>query len=87
MSARLVETLLPVRACAQIARLVCNGWITNECYEEVLSPLDEVFYWVDVVFLALFLVEILAKLYALGTRYLRDPINLFDFVILSLIHI
>ena len=45
-------------------------------------PLDQAFYYVDIVFLSLFLVEICAKLFGLGQKYLLDLINAADFVII-----
>ena len=52
----------------QIARLICggDGWITPDCKSSTLTTLDDIFYALDVVFLALFLLEISIKLFALG---------------------
>jgi hypothetical protein len=76
-------------ACSQIARLICqnsnadgSGWITDECHSNTLKPLDTVFYVVDVIFLVLFLIEIILKLFGLGLIYLKDALNAVDCVII-----
>jgi len=75
-----------------IARLICttpetetqpaNGWITEDCADETLIPLDTAFYVVDIIFLALFLVEIILKLFGIGLKYLKDVLNSADCVII-----
>ena len=66
----------------QIARLICQGWVTNDCYVNTLKPLDEVFYVIDMIFLTLFLVEITAKFFGLGMIYFKDALNAADSLII-----
>ena len=46
----------------QIARLICtnevNGWITTECFEGTLAPIDHAFAVIDAIFLTLFLTQL-----------------------------
>ncbi len=66
----------------QIARLICGGWITVSCKLNVIDLLDNVFYWVDLMFMAAFLLEIIAKVGGLGLTYMKDWVNFIDFVII-----
>lgn len=66
----------------KIARLICGGWITQSCRGGTLDSLENVLNTVDFIFLTLFLLEITIKLFGLGMKYLRDWVNLADFLII-----
>ena len=72
----------------QIARLICtnevNGWITTECFEGTLAPIDHAFAVIDAIFLTLFLIEIAVKVFALGKGYLQDVLNGADSFIIAI---
>ena len=44
--------------------------------------MDQAFYIVDIAFLTIFLIEIIAKLFGLGLRYLKDALNAADCAII-----
>jgi hypothetical protein len=47
---------------------MCGGWITETCKVNTVDVIDSVFYVIDLVFLSLFLLEIMLKLFGLGSH-------------------
>jgi len=66
----------------KIARLICGNWITQTCKTGTLDILDTLFNVIDLTFLAGFLIEITAKIFGLGVKYLKDGFNSADFLII-----
>lgn len=58
-----------------------------ETSQYLLGKFGTFLYLCDKIFLAIFTVEIAAKIYAFRTDYFKDPWNLFDFVIVAIAYV
>lgn len=52
-------------------------------YQQFIITWQRVFWFVDLIFLSFFLLEITVRVFAWGCAYLRDVLNLIDFLIVS----
>jgi len=59
-----------------------GGEITIE-YKRFVIAWQRVFWFVDLIFLSFFLIEITVRVFAWGCAYLRDVLNLIDFLIVA----
>ena len=50
-------------------------------YQRFIITWSKFFWFVDLIFLAIFIVEICLRIYAWGLSYLKDCVNLADFLI------
>ena len=59
--------------------------LTNATLTQLCALKDElgVLFWLDMIFLIVFLSEILFRLLGFGLRYLRDPVNMIDAIVVS----
>ena len=69
----------------QIARLICDGWISEDCKTNKLNLYESTFNTIDMLFLIVFLIDIGCKIFGLGfKKYLWDVFNGPDFIIIVL---
>ena len=64
-----------------ITAVICLNAITLglETSSVVMRHLGGVIHWVDRIILAIFVIELSIKIFAQGTRFVRDGWNIFDF--------
>lgn len=58
-----------------------EGGLFTDAYQQFIISWSRVFWLVDLIFLSIFLVEICLRVYAWGSTYLRDWLNVIDAII------
>lgn len=65
--------------------IVVNAVILGlETYPSVTASLGSFLFWLDHAILAIFVIEILARLFAQRTAFFRDAWNVFDFLVIAI---
>jgi len=65
--------------------IVINAIILGlETYPVVTAAAGPVLFWLDQIILAIFVIEITARMLAQRTRFFRDPWNVFDFFVIAI---
>lgn len=65
--------------------IVINAIILGlETYPAVTAAIGPVLFWLDQMILAIFVIEVAARMLAQRTRFFRDPWNVFDFVVIAI---
>lgn len=65
--------------------IVINAIILGlETYPVVTAAAGPVLFWLDQIILAIFVIEIAARMLAQRTRFFRDPWNVFDFFVIAI---
>ena len=78
---------LMVRESVVLSVICCNGiMLFLDLFPEIHDLIGRKIYWFDLVFLTYFFAEILIKIHHFGSfrKYVSDPWNLFDFIIVAL---
>ncbi len=68
-----------------ITAIICLNAVTLglETSSAVMRYLGGVIHWIDRVILAIFVIELSIKIFAQGTRFVRDGWNIFDFLVVA----
>lgn len=70
---------------AILVLIVVNAIILGlETYPSVTARFGTFLLWLDQIILAIFVIEILARMTAQRTAFFRDPWNVFDFVVIAI---